>query len=139
MARPRIVVSARVLCFINGKLIGRVTSFSWNSLTPHKPARGMDVPYVLELMPTTVSVSFTMGLLRTIADGGAQGAGITVPQSVVSSQKYFTIVLVERNTDTTLFRADYCMAESEGWAIPAKGIMAGTVSGVGVLWTNDFG
>jgi hypothetical protein len=139
MPRPRIVTGARVLCYINSILIGRVTSFSWNSLTPNKEARGVDVPYALELMPTTVGVSFTIALLRTIADGGAQGAGVTVPQNVISKQKYFTIVLTERETDTTLFRADYCMADSETWAAVAKTVMAGSVTARGVTWTNDFG
>ncbi len=139
MARPRILVAARVLCYINGRLLGRVTAFSWNSMTAHKEARGVDDPTVQEFMPTTVGVSGSIQLLRLIGDGGAQGAGITVPQSLVSREKYFTIVLIERETDSTIFRATECVASSESWGVAAKGILSGSVNFTGRSWSNEAG
>lgn len=139
MARPRIVVAARILCYINGRLLGRVAEFSWNGEAAHKAARGVDDPTAQEFMPTTLGMSGTMRILRTIGDGGAQGAGITVPQSLVSREKYFTVVLVERETDSTLFRATECVANSESWAVVAKGIVQGNISFVGRTWSNEAG
>jgi hypothetical protein len=139
MARPRILIAARVLCYINGRLVGRVTGFSYAGLTPHKEARGVDDPTVQEFMPTTIGVNGTITLLRTLGDGGAQGAGLTVPQNIVSKQKYFTLVLVERETDQTIFKATECVANSESWNIMAKQIVAGTVNFSGRIYTNEAG
>jgi len=139
MPRPRLVVAARINCYINGKLIGRVSGITWNSITPHKEARGVDDPFVQEYMPTTLSVGGTITLLRLIGDGGAQGIGISVPQSVVSKEKYFTMVLVERETDTTIFRMIGGICHGEVWQAQAKGVLSGTVNFSGTYWDNEVG
>lgn len=139
MARPRLVSSARVNCYINGKLIGRVTGINWNSSTPHREARGVDDMFVQEFMPMTVGISGTIMLVRMIGDGGAQGVGISVPQSMVSKEKYFTMVLVERETDTTLFRMEQGVCHGENWQVTAKQLLAGVVNFSGIAWSNEVG
>jgi hypothetical protein len=135
--RPKLVSAAKVLVYINGKLFGRVVSFQWNSITPRKKIHTIDIPYPVELAATITEVTWTMGVLRSIGDGGMQGAGVVADQALLSREKYFTILLVERTSNLTLFKADYCATDSESWQISAKSLMSGQVSGSGIIWTNE--
>lgn len=135
--RPKIVVAAKVLVYVNGKLFGRCTSFSWTSSTPRKKIRTIDIQHPVELAATTVDITWTLGALRTIGDGGLQGAGIVAQQSDLSREKYFTIQLVERTSGLTLFRSDLNNTDGESWGVTAKGLLAGSAQGSGILWVNE--
>jgi hypothetical protein len=104
MARPRLINGARILVYINNVPYGRCAGISWTSITPHKAARGVDVPYVLEQMPTTYAVTGSMQIYRMIGDGGAEGSGIQAPQPLQSKEKYSTLILTERDTDTVILQ-----------------------------------
>src|SRR5690242_13500671 len=113
----RTLHGARILCYINGKLFGRVTSFSWTSSTPRKKIHTIDIPHAVELATTTSDVTWQMTVLRTVNDGGSQGIGMATTGPNVSKEKYFTILLLDRGTDQTLFRADACMTDNESWTV----------------------
>lgn len=137
MNRPKIIVAAKVLVYVNGKLFGRCTRFSWGSQTPGREIQVIDTMHPVELAPTTVKVNWTMGVLRTIGDGGLQGVGMVSQQSELSLDRYFTLQLVERTSGLTVFRCDLCNTNAEQWDITAKGEMAGTANGSGILWVNE--
>lgn len=139
MFRPKLVVAAKVLVYVNGKLFGRCTNFQWTSATPRKKIRTVDIVHPVELAATTVDVTWTMGVLRVSGDGGLQGAGVVAQQTELSREKYFTLVLVERSTGLTLFKADLCETDSESWTIAAKDRMLGQVNGSGIVWVNEAG
>jgi hypothetical protein len=135
--KPKIVVAAKVLVYINNKLYGQVTSFSWNSSTPNKKIRTVDLQVPVELASTTSDITFNMGVLRTIGDGGIQGVGLVAPMPQLAKQKYFSILLLERTLKMPIFRADYCMVDDENWTLVAKEKMAGQVSCSAIIWTNE--
>lgn len=135
--RPIVISGAHVECYVNGRLVGRVTSFQMNSSTPYKSARGIDVMHTLEKIVTTTDISFSLGLVRTMGDGGAQGAGITSAPEDISLMKYFTVLLKERRTDLPVFKADLCVCTAENWSVDAKGRMTGSVSCEGITWSNE--
>lgn len=137
MGQSRLITSARLLVYINGRLFGRCNSFSINSVTPIKEIETIDVQFPLELAVARVRVGWTMGVLRTIGDGGLQGAGVIAPQAVLSRQRYFTLQIVERQSGLTFFQSVYNMAGSEDWNVVVKQIVAGSVTGSGILWTNE--
>jgi hypothetical protein len=137
MTRPKIVVAAKILVYVNGKLFGRCTSFSWTSSTPRKKLRVIDIQVAVELMSTTIDVTWTMGVLRTVGDGGLQGAGVVAQQSELSREKYFTIQLVERTSGLTIFRSDLNNTDAEQWHVNAKGLLEGQASGSGITWVNE--
>lgn len=139
MARSHVVVSARVVCYINGKAYAQVSDFQFNSSTPHKAIYGIDSATPYELAPTQTKVSGQIGLYRIESDGGAEGAGIVPPQAYIQKGKYFTIMLVDRLTDSTLFRADQCVANGQNWNIPNKGIVTGSLQFEGMIWSNEVG
>ena len=135
--RPSTLNGARVLAYVNGKLLGIVTSFSWSSSTPRKAIRVVDIPHPVELAATTTEISWQMGVVRLMGDGGMQGNGIVANQTNIIKEKYFTIMLVERLSDLPVFQADMCQTDGEQWSITAKGLMTGTVSGKSIVWTNE--
>lgn len=137
MGQSRLITSARLLVYINGRLFGRCESFVINSVTPIKEIETIDLQFPSELAVTRCRVSWTMGVLRTIGDGGMQGAGIVAPQAVLSKQRYFTVQIVERQSGLTFFQSVLNMVDDESWSVVVKQIVRGSVSGRGILWTNE--
>ena len=137
MSRSKTVSGAKVVCYINNRAVGVVTSFSWTSSTPRRKIHCIDIPYPVELAATTSDISWQMQLVRTIGDGGAQGIGIATESGLISREKYFTIQLIERTSNLTIFRADYCQTDSENWSVAPKGLMMGNISGSGIAWANE--
>lgn len=135
--RSRLVSGAKVLCYVNGQLLARVTEFSFNIDTPIKEVRGVDSPIPYELAVTHGRCTFSMSLLRTVSDGGAEGVGLSAPFEDISNQKYFSVMLIERTSDTVIFQADFCMAQNQSWSAPAKGLMMGKLSATSLAWNNE--
>jgi hypothetical protein len=138
MARARVITGAAVVCYINGQQFGRVFGFSFKSLTPRKAIYGLDSVDPHELAPTQSRVTGTLRLYRTVADGGAEGAGMAANFEDLPREKYFTVQLVDRGTDKVLFQAQFCSAVSQSWDIPIKGIVTGTLEFEAITWSNEI-
>ena len=139
MSKSRIASTAKVICYINGRAWAQATSFRWSSETPSKEICGIDSSEPFELAATRTKVTGTIGLIRLVGDGGAEGAGATVPFEYIPAGKYFTLMLVDRATDTTIFRADYCRASSQNWDAPLKGLVTGSLAFEALGWSNELG
>lgn len=137
MSRSRLVTGAKVALYINGRPYAQVTSFRWDSLTPAKPIYGIDSGEPYELAPTTTRIAGNVGMVRLIGDGGLEGPGITHHFGDVPRGKYFSLTLVERGTDTTIFRADRCTATSQSWDVPNKGMVQGQMAFEALDWSNE--
>lgn len=135
--RPRTVVSARAVLYINGSPFGRVTDFKWNVLQGIKENRGIDSVDPYELAVTASRVMFTMSVIKTGSDGGAEGAGMSAPFQDLPNQKYFSVMLVDRLTDTVMFQSDANMVVSQNWSVPVKGVVTGVIQAQGILWNNE--
>ena len=88
-------------------------------------------------MPTTYAIEGTMQVYRMIGDGGAEGAGIQAPQAIQSREKYGTMVLIERDTDTPILQINMFVVNSQSWVLGAKNLMVGTISFKGIVFTNE--
>jgi hypothetical protein len=139
MPASRIASTAKVILYINGNAYAQAMSFRWSSDTPKKPLYGLDSSEPYELAPTVTKVSGQITLLRLVGDGGAEGAGATPSLPSIPAGKYFTLMLVDRATDTQLFRADHCTATSQGWDVPSKGLITGGLSFEALTWSNELG
>ncbi len=135
--RSRLVTGAQVILYINGKPYAVVTGFKWDSITPPKAIYGLDCGEPLELAPTTTKITGQIGLLRQVGSGGIEGAGVVPHFPSLPRAKYFTLALVERSTDTQLFRADRCWAISQTWDVPSKGRMTGGLTFEAMDWNNE--
>lgn len=128
MARQSLVTGASVLCYINGQLFGLVSSFKWSSNTPRRSIPEIDSLFPAELVPIMTKVTGTIGLYRKVGDQGIEGAGLSAPLDLLAQEKYFTVMLTERTTDSILFRADFCSVVNQSWDIPSRGMVMGNVS-----------
>lgn len=137
MARMKVVTAPHILVFINGQVFGQVTSFRMSSSTPLKAHTGLDslIPY--ELSNSAVKVVGSMGVLRTHSDGGLEGKGIVAPFQYLELERYFSILVIDRQTGSEVFRADHCKVTNQEWSVAARGRLDGSFSFEAIQWTNE--
>lgn len=135
----KIVCSAHCFVFINGKRFGQASAVFWNSSTPSREIRGIDCIDAIELVTTTSSAGGSIAMYKVRADGGIQGVGMTQRSKYMPQGKYFTVAVIDRLSDTTIFRADRCRVESEEWGAPSKGFVSGNVHFKAIEQSNEIG
>jgi hypothetical protein len=133
--KARTITGASVICYVNGKVLGRATGFSFQSVTPRRAIYGIDSCEPYELAPTQAKVSGTISVVRTIGDGGADG--MVADFEDLSRERYFSIALVERGSDRVFFQASACSLVSQLWSIPSKSHISGTLSFEALGWSNE--
>lgn len=138
MSRARILTSAACLVFVNGKIYSQISDFAWNSDTPKKAIYCVDQMEPAELAPTTVKTGFTMSLYRVKGSAGARGAGMVGTFPDLSRERYFSVMIVDRENGLVVFRADECSAESEHWNAPAKSMVTGSLSVSCLAWSDEM-
>lgn len=138
MSKSHLITGARVILYVNGKPYTKVTSFSFNSTTGRREIYGIDSAEPYELAPTTSQCQGQIGIYRIMADGGAEGAGMVAPLPDLTLEKYFTLALVERTTDTIIFSANQCSAVSQAWDIPSRGFVTGSIAFKAIEWSNEI-
>ena len=139
MGKSSLVTSPKVTCYINGVDTGRVTGFRWTSDTPRNEIFALDSVTPYEEAPTICRCTGSLNLLRTINDGGIEAIGMTAHSSQMVREMYFTLTLIERTTDTLLFRADYCSVINQTWSVEERSIVRGVVNFSGLYWNNECG
>lgn len=137
MAKSHLITGAKVLLYVNGEPYGKVMRFSFSIETPRKSFYTIDDPSPAELGQTTTRVSGSIGVYRIHADGGAEGSGFVAPIPDLTKERYFSIVLLERTTDTVIFRADNCMLLSQSWDVPIRGFVTGALNFQALSWSNE--
>lgn len=135
--RPRLISAARILVVLNGRIYGLCGGISWSANSPKRAARGVDVPYVQEYMPTTFEVTGSLSIYRTLGDGGLEGQGLQAAQIDQSKEKYITIQLVERDTEESILEINQAVIENQSWNAIAKGLLMGNISFRGIIFTNQ--
>jgi len=132
------IAAARVVCKINSVPYARAIGFAWHVVTPPHEIYGIDSSEPYELAPTTSKIVGTMKLLRTSADGGAEGAGMAVGVDELSRERYFSIQLIDLATASILFQADRCRATKQSWDIPIRGKITGILQFSAFRWNNEI-
>ena len=79
-----------------------------------------------------------MSVLRVSGDVGAEGSGIVAPYPDLPREKYFSVTLVEIDTDTVIFNSSRCSLVSQRWEIGARGIVTGDFAFKAVNWNHQF-
>ncbi len=133
----KLVVAARCQLWINGALFAEVNRFTWQSNTPKKVIRGLDSNIPQELGTTISECTGVIGVYRIERAGGAEGVGITAPYQDAPLEKYFSLMLVDRKTDTVLFEADYCSATSQNGNVIPRTYVTGNIAFTALLWNNE--
>lgn len=131
-----LVTGAHAKLYVNAKAFGRVETFSFAESTEHREVAVVDTLEPFELVPQFMRVTGSMVVYRIHGDGGVEGAGMKAPVPDIPRQKYFSCLLVDRFTDTVLFRADRCVITSQNWTAQ-KGFFKGVVSLKALTWSNE--
>jgi hypothetical protein len=137
MANAKTITGGHIVVYINSKLYGRCSNFSWDSQTAHKPIYGIDQADPFEFSVGQTKISGSMAVYRLSGDGGAQGAGLIPTYEDIPRGKYFNITLIDRSNDLILFQAKFCVLQSEGWSVPSKGIVTGSLRFEAIDWSNE--
>jgi len=137
MSNSLTLAGAHVVVYVNSRVYAQVSGFTWSSTTPRKVIYELDSVIPAELAQTITSISGSLKLFRLIGDGGVQGPGMVAPFEDLSKERYFSLQLIERRSDTCIFSAGSCSVESESWSAEAKGLITGTMNFKALTWTNE--
>lgn len=137
MASSTLVASAKAIAYVNGRAWAPVVSIRWDVSTPGRGIPGLDVSTDIELAPSSSRVNGSMVVLRQVGDGGVEGAGLIPFSKDLPAGTYFSLALVDRLTDTLLFRADRCWINSQSWDTPSRSFMVGTINFTALDWNNE--
>lgn len=132
-----LLTGARVVCYINGTEYAVVTGAGWQVSYQRKAIYGLDSPTAYEIAPTTVSVTGTLRVLRSVLDGGAEGYGYVAFPKDIYLEQYVTINLIDRRSDSVLFSANRCSILSQSWEVPSKGLVQGSITFQAIDWSSE--
>lgn len=137
MARQKILRSADLQVYINGQLFAICTGFRFSEDFGRHDIYGIDQDNPFELAPGQSSVSGGIDCVRLRRDGGIEGYGVAAPQSVRLLEKYFSLAVVDRSTDTIIFVVDDAAVTNQTWQVTAKGELTGSFMFKGITWSNE--
>lgn len=127
-----------VKIFINNKLLGFVTGVELKMSSGRRPIYELDSVTPAELAPGPRSVNGVVSVVRIRLDGGLEGRGIAATDRNIMLEKYISITLVDRLTDTVIFKCEEAAVNDQSWAIQSKNIVTGTFTFTGKGWTNEL-
>lgn len=137
MSGGRILTGGHTILYINGKVFGRCFGFTFDASTASREIGGIDSTDLYELAPSQSRISMNMDWYRTIGDGGAEGAAIAATPYELPRGKYFSVMLVDRSSDTVVFQADNCRVEGQNWRIMPKQFVVGSIRCKALSWNNE--
>ncbi len=136
--RSTVTTAAHTILSVNGLVFGRCVSLAWNIVTPNQPIQTVDLVEPAELAPGPTIITGRIGVVRTLKDGGADGAGLSVPPLDAARGKYVALEIRDRRTDTTIFRADRCRVGEQAWSVSPKGFLLGSFSFHGITGFGEL-
>lgn len=139
MAQSLTLHGASAKVYINGQPFGIATSVSFNSDEGTHAIYGIDNDLPIELAPGPSNVTGSITCVRTRLSGGLEGRGITAPLSLMQLQKYFSIDVIDRVTQSIIFSSDRCKLVSQNWQIGAKSVISGNFSFLAINYSNELG
>jgi hypothetical protein len=137
MARSNLVTTPHAVCYINSLPFARCCGLNYEILTPRREIRGVDILQAVEIVPIGASVHGTIQLYRLHQDGGPEAAGLVATFEKLTKEKYFSLMVKDRLTDTILIQVDRCVTISQSWSIVPKSYVTGTVTWTGFQYSND--
>jgi hypothetical protein len=137
MATSKSMTGAEVKVYINGRIYPYIVSIRWTGSYGRQEIMAIDQNEPAELAPGSTSISGTFDVVRIRNSGGLQGAGIAAPEDKLLLERYFSLVVVDRVSDTTLLKIDNGSVSDESWSVPSRGTITGSVSFKGLGWGNE--
>ncbi|WNM70276.1 hypothetical protein [Myxococcus phage Mx1] len=137
MATPKTLRGADLQVYINGRLFAVCTGIRWQADPGRHPIFGIDKYTPFELAPGPSTIRGNIDCLRQRRDGGLEGRGVAAPEHLLLLEKYFSLAVVDRSTDTVILAIEEAAAATQSWQVNAKGDLTGSFSFEGLGWFNE--
>jgi hypothetical protein len=131
------ITGSGIVCYINNAPWAVVTDIAFTSATPRTAHYGLDSLDPFELSIQKTRVTYSLGIMRTIGDAGAEGAGLVGSYEALPREKYFSIRVVDRVGGFTVFESQYCSVVNQSYQIAARGVMTGKIEIEALDWNNE--
>lgn len=128
---------ADIKVYINGRLFKPVVSFAFSLSSGHHAISGIDNMAPFELAPGPTRIKGNMDLLRARMDGGLEGQGVAATHNNILLEKYFTLALIDRVSDSVILYVEDCVIVDQNWNIQSRNIITGQASFEGIGWANE--
>lgn len=125
-----------VRVFINGRAYTPVTAIRWTASSSRHEINGIDQSIPFELVTGVCSVNGSLEILRIRDAGGIQGPGIAAPERLILQERYFSLTVIDRISDTVLLQINEASVTDENWQA-GRGQVSGSVGFKGIAWQND--
>lgn len=132
----KLITGTEVICHINNSPFALCANIAFNSETPRKNIYSIDSLQPVELLQGPTQCGGTLQVYRLKRSGGIEGAGLSAHFNDLIKEKYFSILLIDRSTDSVLFRADSCSVISQSWNV-GRNYVLGTISFSALNWSNE--
>lgn len=128
---------ARCVVKVNGVLVGFAFSVSWNVQTENQEIRTIDEYLPVELAPSMISVSGTMG---TFVIPGRSSTSERLQSNVLSfmMNKYITIEISDSATGTLLFKTNKAVITSQQTSIQSEQMSVTQLTWKAIGWQHEF-
>lgn len=132
----QILTSSAVVCYINGLPFGRVANIDIDISHHRKLIKTVDVLRAAEIVQQGYDINGSVTIFKLHSDGGVEAAGMAGVQADLNREKYFTILLVDRVTDTTIWQAPNCSVTSQRWSY-TRGLIIGNIGFQSLTISNE--
>lgn len=137
MAIANLITTPHCVCYINSVPFARCCGLTFDSMTPRKEIRAIDTLQSVEIIPIGASVKGTIQVYRLKRDGGVEAAGLIATLESLTREKYASLMVIDRSTDTRIVQVDKLMVENQSWSFVPKSFVVGTISFTGLNYNND--
>jgi hypothetical protein len=134
-----LIVGPHCVCYINSIPFARAASVTVDISTSRKPIKGIDVLQATELIPVEQLVNGGLSVFRLHRDGGIEAAGLIGTWNSMTREKYFSLMIIDRATDTVVIQADKCSVQRQSWTYQPKAYVMGTITWTGIVYNNEAG
>lgn len=133
----RILSAPEISVYINNHLLGECAGISTEIDSPRQELHTVDILQPAELTQMATRVSGSLQVYRIRRGGGAEAQGMIATFQDLTREKYFSILVLDRMTDTVVFRADNCSVTRQVWNVELRKLVMGTINFQSITWSNE--
>lgn len=134
-----LITGPHCVCYINSVPLARAASVTADIATSRRVVKGIDVLRATELIPVEQLVGGGLSVFRLHRDGGVEAAGLIGTWDSMTREKYFSLMIIDRSTDTTVLQVDRCSIQKQSWTYQPKSYVMGTITWTGLIYNNEAG
>jgi hypothetical protein len=131
------VTASTLKVYISGRLFGICTGFKHSVDYNKKGINSIDSIGPFEILPGVVNVKGEIECTRIGGYGGLEGAGVVASEDDLLLEKYISIVLVDRRSNSVIFKCQDASVTSQNWQVTGRSVLKGSFTFEGLSWNNE--